>query len=76
MNNQVPKVTAGILCDAPSCGALSSVKVLLSMGPLFFCGHHFNEKEFALKIQATLIDIIDERELASVGKLPPPPDSE
>jgi hypothetical protein len=71
VNVSTVKVTANNLCDSPSCGALSSVKVLMSMGPLFFCGHHFTEKEFALRTQSTLVSITDEREQEDVAELTP-----
>jgi hypothetical protein len=71
VNVSTVKVTANNLCDSPSCGALSSVKVLMSMGPLFFCGHHFTDNELALRKQSTLVSIVDERGLIAVAELTP-----
>ena len=54
-----PSLTALDRCD--KCGAQAMVKVDGLAGSLYFCGHHYNKHEDALKSFA--FSIIDEREI-------------
>ncbi len=60
-------MTAHDRCDVGQCGAQAYVRVIVSAGELYFCGHHFTEHK--TKIDEVAAVVHDGRGLIGEGRL-------